>query len=54
MYTYIINTVIIGTLPTIQRSDGAIIPSDLDNVDYVAYLAWVAEGNTADPEPTNA
>ena len=22
--------------------------------DYVEYLAWVAEGNTADPEPTNA
>jgi hypothetical protein len=49
MYTYIINTVIIGTPPTIQRSDGAIIPSDPDNIDYVEYLAWVADGNTADP-----
>ena len=31
--------------------DGVIlgIPADSDNTDYVAYLAWVAEGNTPLP-----
>ena len=34
----------------IQRaSDGAFIPPDTYNLDYQAYLAWVADGNTAAP-----
>jgi len=35
----------------IQKTDGGIIssiPFDLRNTDYQEYLAWVAEGNTAE------
>lgn len=32
---------------TIRRTtDGAFIPQDLGNVDYLAYLEWVKQGNT--------
>lgn len=33
----------------IKRSDGAFIPPDPENVDYRAYLAWIAAGNTPTP-----
>ena len=38
----------------IVRGDGAFIPFDPANVDYQAYLAWCAAGNTPLPaeEPT--
>lgn len=33
----------------IIRADGAYIPLDPANMDYAAYLAWLAAGNTPDP-----
>ena len=33
----------------IRKSDNASIPKDENNIDYQEYLAWVADGNTADP-----
>jgi hypothetical protein len=37
-----------GSLTCLQRlPDGAFIPFDENNGDYVAYLAWVAAGNIA-------
>lgn len=35
----------------VRDSDGAFIPQDPLNSDYAAYLAWVAQGNTATPPP---
>ena len=30
----------------IRKEDNAFIPLDENNIDYKAYLAWVAAGNT--------
>jgi hypothetical protein len=47
--TYTILPVTDGQMQMILRSDGAYIPSDPGNMDYQAYLTWVAAGNTAPP-----
>ncbi len=39
-----------GAAQCIKRiADNAFIPFDPDNKDYVAYLAWLAAGNTPLP-----
>ena len=35
----------------LRLSDGAWIPFDENNIDYAAYLEWVAAGNTPEPAP---
>lgn len=35
----------------LRTTDGAFIPPDPANTDYVAYLTWLDEGNTPEPAP---
>ena len=44
IYTHIID----GTIMIYRVSDSAWIPTNPANSDYQAYLAWVADGNTAE------
>jgi len=45
---------IFGEAKSVRRlSDGASIPFDPDNTDYIAYLAWLEEGNTPIPAEEN-
>lgn len=32
-----------------RKSDGAFVPNNPDNKDWVTYQAWLAAGNTPDP-----
>ena len=48
MSTTEINTGVIKRLP-----DNAFIPDDLENTDWQAYQAWLAEGNTPLPPEGN-
>ena len=46
----LINDIITGTLASIQiKGTNKFIPLEPSNKDYLEYLAWVADGNTADP-----
>ena len=38
----------IDTKTILRKEDGAYIPCNEENKDYQEYLAWVAEGNTAE------
>jgi len=51
--TYTLAPSLLGSSNSVVRdADGAHIPFDPKNADYVAYLAWVAAGNTPNPAPT--
>lgn len=56
-YTYIPPPPVPGFSGSIQKGANTFIPLNLENADYQAFLAWMAEGNPA-PEgwsgPTNA
>ena len=44
----LVNDPISGELSDIRTADDRFIPIAEDNTDYQTYLAWVAEGNTAE------
>ena len=54
MYQQLPNTPL-GPAQCIKRiADNAFIPFDEQNSDYIAYLAWLAEGNEPTPADEDA
>jgi hypothetical protein len=52
--TYKLTPPMLGEVRSIIRiEDGACIPINPDNLDYQAYLAWLALGNTPLPAEEN-
>ena len=45
MYKNTINVFGGDSVCVIRTTDGAVIPFDLANTDYQAYLKWLSEGN---------
>lgn len=49
MAPYQLASTFLDTPYILRTEDNAMIPIEPENADYQAYLAWVAEGNTAEP-----
>lgn len=52
-YTQVLDPMTKETNPKIivRDWDGAFIPDDPANIDWIAYQAWLAEGNQPSPPP---
>ena len=52
LYQLTNNSLAATAQPVIREADGATIPNAAGNVDWQAYLVWLAVPNTPDPAPT--
>jgi hypothetical protein len=46
-YTYELISQVNPRWDYVLRSDGAVIPIDMKNVDYLDYLTWITEQNNS-------